>query len=151
MVPLDIRVIYGDTDQMGVVYYANYLRYFEAGRGEFLRAHGRSYREVEAAGLSIPVVEARVRYRAPARYEDLLRLETTLAEVRRVSLRFTYALLRGDDRRLLAEGETAHAILGPDGRLMRVPEEIAALAARPTEAGDPTRQRRGPPAKDDRG
>ena len=127
MIPLDIRVIYGDTDQMGVVYYANYLRYFEAGRGEFMRAHGRSYREVEAAGFQIPVVEARVRYRAPARFDDLLRLETTLAEVRRASLRFSYVLVRGEGRTLLAEGETTHAVLGPEGRPVRVPAEIAAL------------------------
>ena len=69
-----VRVIYGDTDQMGVVYYANYLRYFEFARSEFLRAHGRSYREMEAEGLSLPVVEATCRYMAPARYEDVLRV-----------------------------------------------------------------------------
>ena len=65
-----VRVIYGDTDQMGVVYYANYLRYFEFARSELLRAHGRSYRDMEAEGLSLPVVEATCRYVAPARYED---------------------------------------------------------------------------------
>ena len=67
-----VRVIYGDTDQMGVVYYANYFRYFEFSRSEFLRAHGRSYREMEAEGLSLPVVEATCHYMAPARYEDVL-------------------------------------------------------------------------------
>ncbi len=126
MVPYEIRVIYGDTDQMGVVYYANYLRYFEAGRGAFLRAHGQRYGEIEASGVSMPVVEARVRYRAPARYDDLLRVETTLAEVRRASVRFTYEVRRGPE--VLAEGETTHACLGPSGRPQRVPEDVARLA-----------------------
>lgn len=126
MVPLDIRVIYGDTDQMGVVYYANYLRYFEAGRGAFLRAHGKRYGDVEAAGFRLPVVEARVSYRAPARYDDLLRVETTLAEVRRASVRFTYEVRR--DGEAIASGETTHACLGPSGKPTRVPGEIASLA-----------------------
>ena len=65
-----LRVRYGDTDQMGVAYYANYLRWFEIGRAEMLRALGTSYREVEADGLSLPVVEARCRYHKPARYDD---------------------------------------------------------------------------------
>ena len=72
MFQAQVRVIYGDTDQMGVVYYANYLRYFELARSELLRAHGKSYREMEAEGFSLPVVEATCRYLAPERYEDLL-------------------------------------------------------------------------------
>ena len=66
MVSCELRVIYGDTDQMGVVYYANYLRFFEAGRGAFLRSFDRSYRQIEASGVRMPVVEAHVRYLAPA-------------------------------------------------------------------------------------
>ncbi|MHB8418030.1 MAG: acyl-CoA thioesterase [Myxococcales bacterium] len=128
MVPCELRVIYGDTDQMGVVYYANYLRYFEAGRGAFLRAFGRNYREIEASGVKMPVVEARVRYRAPARYDDLLRVETTLAEVRRASLLFTYEVRRAEETAALAEGETLHACLGPSGKPTRVPEEVVQLA-----------------------
>src|SRR6185436_21096087 len=82
MVKTDIRVIYGDTDQMGFVYYANYLRFFEAGRNEYLRAKGAPYREVEAElGIRLPVVEATVHYKAPARYDDLLVVETELAQV----------------------------------------------------------------------
>jgi acyl-CoA thioester hydrolase len=127
MIPLDLRVIYGDTDQMGVVYYANYLRYFEAGRGEFLRAHGRHYTEIEATGVRMPVVEAHVHYRASARYDDVLRIETTLAEVRRASLRFTYEIRRGLEREPLVDGETLHACLGPGGKPIRVPNEIVQL------------------------
>ncbi len=120
-------MLYGDTDQMGFVYYANYLRYFEAGRGEFMRARGRSYRSVEEGGIKIPVVEARVRYRAPALYDDVLRIETTLSEVTGATFQFRYELRRKADERLIAEGETLHACLGPAGRPVRVPKELAEL------------------------
>src|SRR5690606_4436133 len=98
MVKTHYRVIYGDTDQMGVVYYGNYLRYFEAGRNEFLREKGARYRDVERElQIHLPVVEATVRYRHPARYDDLLRIETWIEEVRRASLRFAYRIVRDDD------------------------------------------------------
>jgi len=125
MVPTQIRVIYGDTDQMGVVYYANYLRFFEAGRNEFLRAKGLRYREVEQRlGVLLPVTEAAVSYRTSARYDDLLTVETALAELRRVSARFDYRVLRGED--LVATGHTVHACLDAQGRVRRVPPELAA-------------------------
>jgi acyl-CoA thioester hydrolase len=127
VIPLEIRVLYGDVDQMGIVYYANYLRYFEAGRGEFLRAHGRSYRDVEAEGLRLPVIEARLTYRAPARYDDLLRLETELAQTRGATFRFTYSVRR--DRAELVVGETLHACLNARGKPTRVPGELVAMAA----------------------
>jgi len=118
-----IRVIYGDTDQMGVVYYANYLRFFEAGRTEFLRAKGMSYRDFEERNrLHLPVVEASVSYRLPARYDDLLTIETSLAEARRASARFGYRVLRGDE--LLATGHTVHACVGLDGRVQRMPQDL---------------------------
>src|SRR5512141_1787198 len=98
MVRTAVRVIYGDTDQMGVVYYGNYLRYFEAGRNEFIRARGLRYRDFEERfGLRLPVAEAQVRYRAPARYDDLISVETSLAEVRRASARFEYRIVRGGE------------------------------------------------------
>lgn len=127
MVPLTLRVLYGDTDQMGVVYYANYLRYFEAGRGEFLRARGHDYRNVERAGLRLPVVEASVRYQRPAQYDDLLTIETTLAEARGASVRFRYRVARGAEQ--LAIGETRHACLNAQGRPTRLPPDLASLAA----------------------
>jgi acyl-CoA thioester hydrolase len=123
MVRTQIRVIYGDTDQMGVVYYANYLRYFEAGRNELIRARGLRYRDFEARfGLLLPVVEAGVKYVEAARYDDLISVETTLAEVRRASARFTYRLLRDQD--LLATGFTVHACIDPQGRVRRLPTEL---------------------------
>lgn len=124
MVTTRLRVIYGDTDQMGVVYYANYLRYFEAGRNEFIRAKGLRYRDFEEAyALRLPVTEASVRYQQPARYDDLLRLETSLEEIRRVSARFAYRLLR-DDGQLLATGRTVHACVDLEGKLRRLPEAL---------------------------
>jgi acyl-CoA thioester hydrolase len=121
----EIRVIYGDTDQMGVVYYANYLRFFEAARGGFLRAHGVSYAELEQRGLAWPVIEARVRYLKPARYDELIVVELTLAEVRGASLRFDYRVTR--DGELLAEGATEHACIRADGRAVRFPPDVRAM------------------------
>ena len=123
MVSTRLRVIYGDTDQMGVVYYANYLRYFEAGRSEFIRAKGMRYRDFEEAyGLLLPVAEASVRYQSPARYDDLLDLEVTLGEVRRASARFDYRLLR--EGTLLATGHTVHACVDLEGRVHRLPPAL---------------------------
>jgi acyl-CoA thioester hydrolase len=123
MVATEIRVIYGDTDQMGVVYYANYLRFFEAGRNEFIRAKGLTYRVFEAEEkLALPVVEAHVAYRTPARYDDLLLVETALAEVRRASARFQYRVVRGEE--VIATGHTVHACIGLDGRPQRMPRAL---------------------------
>lgn len=120
MVTTRVRVIYGDTDQMGVVYYANYLRYFEAGRNEFIRAKGLRYRDFEEAfGLRLPVAEASVSYKLPARYDDLLDVEVSLAEVRRASARFDYRLVR--EGALLATGHTVHACVDLAGKLQRLP------------------------------
>ncbi|ABS26374.1 thioesterase family protein [Anaeromyxobacter sp. Fw109-5] len=123
MVKTEIRVIYGDTDQMGVVYYGNYLRYFEAGRNEFIRAKGLRYRDFEAQhGLVLPVVEAQVSYRLPARYDDLLSVEISLVEARRASARFGYRILR--DGELLVTGYTVHACVDREGKVQRLPREL---------------------------
>jgi acyl-CoA thioester hydrolase len=128
MVATQLRVIYGDTDQMGVVYYANYLRYFEAGRNEFIRAKGMRYRDFEERyALQLPVAEVEVRYQRPARYDDLLRLEVSLEELRRVSATFGYRLLR--DAELLATGRTVHACVDLQGKMRRLPEELVARLA----------------------
>jgi acyl-CoA thioester hydrolase len=134
-----LRVIYGDTDQMGVVYYANYLRYFEAGRTEFIRAKGMTYRDFEETyRLRLPVAEASVSYRSPARYDDLLDVEVSLTEVRRASARFDYRIVRGGE--LVVTGHTLHACVDLEGRMERMPQ---ALLERLTagEAWRPTRQR----------
>jgi acyl-CoA thioester hydrolase len=124
VVTVPIRVIYGDTDQMGVVYYANYLRYFEAARNEFIRAKGLRYRDFETEHrLVLPVVEAHVSYRTPARYDDLLTVEISLAEARRASARFGYRIVR-DDGELLATGHTVHACVDLAGKVQRLPKTL---------------------------
>ena len=118
----EIRVIFGDTDQMGVVYYANYLRYFESARAAYWRDLGRSYRDLEAWGVALPVVEAHCNYRRPAHYEDLLTVDVGISEVRGASLRFVYRVLRGTE--LIADGYTRHAVIGTDGRPKALPEAL---------------------------
>jgi acyl-CoA thioester hydrolase len=120
-----VQVIFGDTDQMGVVYYANYLRYFEGARAAYLRHSGRSYKEIEARGLALPVVEANCRYRRPAHYEDVLEVELEITEMRGASLRFEYTVRR--DGALLAEGFTRHAVIGPGGRPCALPDDLREL------------------------
>jgi acyl-CoA thioester hydrolase len=107
------------------VYYANYLRFFEAGRNEYLRAKGARYREAEAEyGIHLPVVEANAHYHQPARYDDLLVVETTLGKVGRASARFDYRVLRGEE--VLVTGHTVHACIGHDGKLQRFPPAFIA-------------------------
>lgn len=124
-----VRVIYGDTDQMGVVYYANYLRYFELARSELFRAHGGSYREMEASGLMLPVVEAICRYQAPARYDDALLIGTEVREVSRVTLTFGYRVTRAGETSTICTGTTVHACIGRNGRPARLPDWVVRLVA----------------------
>lgn len=125
MVKTEIRVIYGDTDQMGIVYYGNYLRYFEAARTEWLRTKGATYRDLETAhAIYLPVSEAKVTYKRPARYDDLIAVEARLGDLGRVSLRFDYRVMRDED--LLALGHTVHACVGHDGELREFPEAMLA-------------------------
>ena len=119
MVEAKLRVIYGDTDQMGVVYYANYLRYFEGARAAYWRGLGRSYKDLQAWGVALPVVEAHCQYRRPAHYEDLLGVDVWISELRRASLRFAYRVTRGGE--LVAEGTTRHAVIDRDGRPRALP------------------------------
>jgi acyl-CoA thioester hydrolase len=120
MVKTDIRVIYGDTDQMGVVYYGNYLRFFEAARNEWLRAKGARWRDIEAAhGIFLPVVEAKLSYKRPARYDDIITVETRLGDLGMVSLRFDYRVVRGEE--LLVLGHTTHACVSQVGDIREFP------------------------------
>jgi len=121
----EIRVIFGDTDQMGVVYYANYLRFFESSRAAYWRALGRSYKDLEAAQVALPVIEAHCTYKRPAYYEDLLEVEVTVGQVRAASLRFEYQVFRGAE--LLAEGFTRHAVIGPTGKPCALPNDMRDL------------------------
>jgi acyl-CoA thioester hydrolase len=118
----EVRVIFGDTDQMGVVYYANYLRYFESSRAAYWRALGKSYKDLEAWGVALPVIEAHCHYKRPAYYEDLLGVDVQISELRSASMRFAYQIYRGDE--LIAEGNTRHAVVGKDGRPRSLPAAL---------------------------
>lgn len=124
-VSAEARVRYADTDRMGYAYHANFLVWLEVGRTEWLRAHGLSYREVEASGCILPVVTVTVRYLRPARYDDLLTIRTKLAEAKRASLSFSYQVLRDAD--ILAEAHTTHACAAPDGKVIRMPQSLRAV------------------------
>lgn len=123
---LECRVIYGDTDCAGVVYYGNYLRYFEAGRSELLRDYGVPNLELEEKGYILPVVECKIRYKASARYDDLLLVETSVQEVKKMSCRFNYRISRVADQQLLAKGYTVHACVDRQGKLIRFPDYFLA-------------------------
>jgi acyl-CoA thioester hydrolase len=118
----EIRVIFGDTDQMGVVYYANYLRFFESARAEYWRNLGRSYKDLENWGIALPVIEAHCNYKRPARYEDLLEVHVDVTELRGASMRFAYRVVRADT--LIADGHTRHAVIGTDGRPKPLPQAL---------------------------
>jgi acyl-CoA thioester hydrolase len=121
-----LRVRYAETDQMGVVYHANYLVWFEVGRVEFIRQMGLDYRSMEKdENAMIAVVEATARYKAPARYDDELIVRTSLAGVRGSIVRFRYAVVRADDELLLCEGETVHLVVGRDMKRREMPERYA--------------------------
>lgn len=121
-----VRVLYGDTDAGGVVYNANYLRYFELGRSELMRAWICSYKKIEELGLVLPVTESYCRYKAPAVYDDLLTIETSIGEASSLKCRFNYRItkMHQDKPKLLARGHTVHAAVTRDGRLTRLPQEI---------------------------
>jgi acyl-CoA thioester hydrolase len=122
-----VRVIFGDTDQMGVVYYANYLRYFESARAAMMRERGLSGRDLVELGVQFPVAEASCRYRRPAHYEDLLDVDITVSELGHALIRFAYAVRR--DGEVLAEGHTKHACVDPSGRPCRIPDRLRAAFA----------------------
>ena len=124
------RVRYAETDQMGIVYYANYLVWFEIGRVELLRSLGLAYSDMEKDHkLILPVVECNCRYRAPARYDDEIVIETRPALVRSSVLKFAYRILRagldGDHHKLLAEGETIHVVCDENLKRMPLPEKYS--------------------------
>jgi acyl-CoA thioester hydrolase len=124
-----VRVRYAETDQMGVVYYSNYLVWFEIGRTEWLRVTGWTYREMEAEGLALPVVEAHCEYRQGARYDDDLEIRTTGRLVSRVRLAFDYEIVRRGDAAVLAVGHTIHATIDRAGRPVRLPARVKELLA----------------------
>lgn len=116
---ITIRVRYAETDRMGLLHHANYLVYFEQGRTELLRAQGLSYRDIEDQGFLLVLTKVQVRYRSPARYDDLLTLRSTVMRTTSVKIEHRYELLR--DGMLLAEGETTLGCVDREGRVQMLP------------------------------
>ena len=121
-----VRVRYAETDQMGVVYHANYLVWFEVGRVELMRQLGMNYKEMEQEdGCGIAVVEATARYRAPARYDDELIVRTELTAARGPIIKFSYTVVREADGAVLCEGGTTHVVVGSDMKKRLLPAKYA--------------------------
>ncbi len=123
-----IRVRYAETDQMGVVYHSNYFIWFEVGRVELMRQLGFTYKEMEREdGCYIAVVDARCRYKAPARYDDEILIRTHLKNVRESLIHFGYEALRASDNLLLAQGETTHIVIDAEMTRRAIPEKYMAV------------------------
>ena len=124
-----VRVRYAETDKMGVVYHSNYLIWFEIGRTDWLRATGITYREMEADGIQLPVIEAHCEYRQGARYDDDVDIRTRAKKLSPVRVQFDYEAIRRADGVLLAIGHTVHATIDREGRPVRMPERVKDLFA----------------------
>lgn len=127
---LDLRVRYAETDQMGVVYHTNYLIWCEMGRTDYIRGGGISYAEIERTGVTLAVAEASVRYLSPARYDDLIRMETTLASVRSRAVAFDYLVRHAETGARLASAHTLLVSIDGDGRPIALPPEIRSALER---------------------
>lgn len=121
---VDLRVRYAETDQMGVVYHANYLAWCEVGRTELIRVRGRSYAEIERLGVGLAVSDASLRFHAPARYDDLVRITTTLTDIRSRSMTFEYLITHVGRGVKLVTASTTLIGLDRDGRIARLPQEL---------------------------
>lgn len=119
----DVRVIFDDTDAMGIAYYATYLRWFEVGRIELMRKGGTTYRDLMGKGIHLPVVEASVRYFRPARFDDRVRIRAAVRGTGGASITFGYRI-EDPDGKVLAEGTTRHAFTDESGKVRRAPEEF---------------------------
>lgn len=123
----EIKVRYAETDNMGIVYYANYLVWFEVGRTEYLLAQGLDYRDVEKDGLFMAVVESYCAYKVPARYGDIVIIEAQPSDVKHSSMKFNYKVTRKEDRLLLAQGYTTHVLIDKNMQPKKIPEKVRAL------------------------
>ena len=121
------RVSYGETDQMGYLYYGEYLHLFERARSQFIRERGMSYVEVERRGVWLPVREAGCRYRIPARYDDEIHIRCGIDQWRRASVHFIYEVRDAAREVVMTTGFTEHACAGPDGRPKRIPDWLREL------------------------
>ncbi len=121
---VEMRVRYAETDQMGVVYHANYLVWCEVGRTDLIRQHGASYAEIERSGTSLAVAEASLRYHAPARYDDLVRVTTTLSDVRSRTITFDYLITNVASDERLVSARTTLVSVDASGRITTLPRPL---------------------------
>jgi len=121
---MEIRVYYEDTDCGGVVYYANYLKYFERARTEFIREKGESLIDYMNKGITFIVVRAEIEYKFPARYNDILDITTKVSEVRGATFTLDYNVLRKEDRKLVASGMTKLGCIDKEGKPIRIPDSM---------------------------
>ena len=119
-----VRVRYADTDQMGVVYHARYLEWFEAARAEMLRDMGMVYKQLEQSGIYMPVVEAYCRYRKPVKYDELVRVRTALGDISRSKIRLDYEVQGERDETVRVEGYTVHCFMDESGKPRRASQEL---------------------------
>ena len=124
------RVIYGDTDNMGQVYYGNYFRWFEIGRSEMFRKLGLPYKTVEDNGIFLPVSETHCKYSTPAKYDDIIVIETSVDTSVKGGIKFDYTIYAEDGETLLAKGYTKHACVNQQGKVVRPPKFIKEILAR---------------------
>lgn len=126
----ELRVRYGETDQMGVVYHANYIVWCEVGRTEYIRACGMSYAEIERTGTQLAVTDLALRLHASARYDDVLRVTTRVDGIRSRAIDFAYEITRAADERRIASARTTLTPLAGDGRVVTLPADVKALLER---------------------
>ena len=119
------RVIYADTDNMGIAYHANYLRWFEIGRSEMFRALGLPYKEIELKGILLPVSEMQCKFLAPARYDDIIVIKTQIDTAVKGGIKFDYRILSEDEKIILAKGYTKHACVNGHGKVVRPPDFLS--------------------------
>ena len=132
-----VRVIYGDTDNMGIAYHANYFRWFEIGRSEMFRSLGLAYRDIEKRGIFLPVSEVGCKFLAPIRYDDLLVIETTLDTAVRGGMKFDYRIFKENDDTVLARGFSKHACMNQARKVVRPPAFIMELVADGKQTNEP--------------
>lgn len=122
--PVKIRVIYADTDAMGIVYHTNYIRWFEIGRNELFRNMRILYTEIEAAGFNLPLTQVHCHYLLPAHYDDIVLVEADIENLKRASMKFNYLIWDENRENLLTEGYTVHACTDRSGKIVRIPQMI---------------------------
>jgi acyl-CoA thioester hydrolase len=126
-VDMEVRVRYAETDKMGVAYYANYFVWFEVGRAELCRRKGFSYADLEALGFILVVTDAHCHYRSSAKYDEAIIIRTRLKGINKRMVTFGYQLFRKEGEEILAEGETRHLSIGPNGRPKSLPDSFLDL------------------------